>query len=223
MAAVAAVLLIGGFAMFLGLSSGQAPNPSAVPTPASSPPAAALTSTGYVPFFPPRTHQGQGPALLRIDPTTGQGLITLTHAGSANFVVTTVDAAGAELDLVNATGHYEGTRLIGSDNSQIIALRIQADGAWTATTKPLLDAQVWNGPTIQGQGDQVLRLDRPIGRHTPARASHPSKGVFIVHVIGDSTELQIDADDAFSGEFLLKTGTTFVDIHADGPWTLSRN
>ncbi|GAA0992927.1 hypothetical protein GCM10009555_082760 [Acrocarpospora macrocephala] len=180
-------------------------------------------STGYSPFAPPKTHQGQGPALLRIDPTTGEGLITLTHAGNANFIVTTVDATGAERDLVNTTGRYEGTRLIGSNNTQITALRIQADGAWTATTKPLLDAQVWNGPTIQGQGDQVLRLDRPIGRHTPARASHPGKGIFLVHVIGNGTELQVDAADTFTGEFLLKTGTTFVDIHADGPWTLSRN
>jgi hypothetical protein len=228
LAAVAMVLLIGGYAMFVAITPTSG-TPATAPFPTDTSPVPRPVTT-FAAFFPPKTYQGQGPALVRIvEPATGEGLITLTHAGSTTFIVTTVDATGAERTIVNAAGRYQGTRLIGSRDgaTRIAALRIQADGAWTATAKPLLQAQVWNGPTIQGQGDQILRLDRPIGRHTVARASHPGKGTFTILVNGVGpagvTERQVDAHDAFSGEFLLKTGATFVDIQADGPWSLSRD
>jgi hypothetical protein len=251
---VVVVLLCGGLAVYLAVggasygrttpSTGSAVAPSeatpasaalpASPEPAtapasesSSPPVRVIVTRD--PLNPPRTYQGRGPTLLRLDPIVREGLVELTHTGGADFTVTALDATGAERDIVDAVGRYEGTRLISARVGlvEIVALRIHADGAWTAAFKSLLLARVWTGPTAEGHGDQVLRLDRPIGGHTPARASHSGEGRFVVTLSGGNADdpaegRQVRAEDDFSGDFLLKTGTTFVDIRADGAWSLTR-
>ncbi|WP_344487181.1 hypothetical protein [Nonomuraea monospora] len=225
-AGVTAVLVAGVAALALVLAPAAPPHagPTSPYTGPASPSPGVRFSTGWAPFAPLRTHQGQGPGVLTLTGVSGEGLITLTHDGAGAFVVTAAASDGGERLLVDSTGRYTGTRLIGSRDGgpRDLTVRVQADGAWTAITKPLTQAQVWQGSTVQSQGDQVLRMDRPVGRHTTARATHPGAGIFVLDVLGDRTEQQVNATGAYSGEFLLRTGTTFVDVRAQGAWTLTR-
>ncbi|SDL39988.1 hypothetical protein [Nonomuraea jiangxiensis] len=66
----------------------------------------------------------------------------------------------------------------------------------------------------------------PPGRADSRRASHQGEGTFAIRAAhggrpGDA-EPEVEAEGAYSGEFLLRTGTTFLDIQANGPWSLSR-
>jgi len=68
-------------------------------------------------------------------------MFTLTHNGSANFIVELLSAEGNLADLlVNEIGSYEGSKAVGIRNGAIIGpqpgihlLNITADGAWTVT------------------------------------------------------------------------------------------
>jgi hypothetical protein len=186
--------------------------------------AAALT--GPTAAHADTTFRGSGDDVIRIHATKNPGLIRLTHRGDANFIVHTVNAKGkTEELLVNEIGPYDGTVLFNAYNSKgTIGLEIKADGAWTATFKPLTKARCWCTATLRGTGDQVLKLSPTRGIHTVS-AAHTGTANFIVYGYphpGTYGDLLFNEIGRYRGKTLLATGTRLVTVHADGPWTLTR-
>ena len=85
---------------------------------------------------------GAGDDVVSLEvPDDAPATITLTHDGTANFVVQAHDAAGEFPDLLaNAIGAYEGTRPLNFEGEPVRELEITADGSWTATVRPLTEA-----------------------------------------------------------------------------------
>ena len=189
-----------------------------VPNP---PPAAAAQP----PQIKPKTYSGTGAKVVKFDPIGDPALVAFTHAGTSNFIVTALDSSGAIQGLlVNTIGGYDGTRMLDPrNNTRIAALEIKGDGQWTAEVKPLSAARVWSGPSIEGRGDQVLKLDPPAEGLATAQVTHSGTSNFIVQTHGgNALKLPINKIGDYSGEVQLPSGTTVVEIRADGAWSFRR-
>lgn len=193
-------------------------------SPAATSPAATSTSTTLE--ITPKSYNGHGDQVIQFDPISQRAVVTFTHNGSRNFAVTALDSSGAMQDLlVNTIGGYVGTRLIRPENNKTVAaLKIEADGDWTAEMKPMSAARVWSGPHAEGRGDDVLRLDPPAQGLTVVQATHSGQRNFAVIAHGTSyLDLVINKIGNYSGEVQLPSGTAFVEIEADGDWSFTRN
>ncbi|NRQ33342.1 hypothetical protein HII36_16015 [Nonomuraea sp. NN258] len=173
-----------------------------------------------------KTYRGQGDEVLRISSTSSPGLLQLSHDGESNFIVTSIDSAGKQGELlVNEIGRYRGTVLYNGDSRKAVAgLQIKADGAWTAVFKPLTKARCWCSATVRGTGDQVLKLSATRGLRT-VRATHAGESNFIVQSYtrpGSWGDLLFNEIGAYQGKAVLPAGTRLVSVKADGAWTLVR-
>ncbi|WP_405087492.1 hypothetical protein [Microbispora sp. NBC_01389] len=178
-----------------------------------------------------RREGGNGSGTLSVATEVAGRLVTLTHTGPGRFTAVTLDRQGVELDrLVSTTGDYRGTMMLDVESGEPAAsLRIETDRVWTATITSLTAAPVWNGPVLRGSGTRVFRLDRRVSRSTVVHAVHPGAGTFSVRVHGrsrstypDKPEVPVDTEGAYSGDFRLQPGSGWVEIRADGDWTLTR-
>ncbi|MFF4625264.1 hypothetical protein [Nonomuraea jabiensis] len=172
-----------------------------------------------------KSHTGVGDQVLRL--TKSPGLLTLTHTGESNFIVTTVNSSGKQEQLlVNEIGPYKGTVLYNGDGTtkSIAAVQIKADGAWNAVFKPLSKARCWCAATLRGSGDQVLKLSPTRGLRT-VTAAHSGESNFIVQSYtrpGSWGDLLFNEIGSYQGKAVLPAGTRLVTVKADGPWTLKR-
>ncbi|MGW5159952.1 hypothetical protein ACWEPN_31120 [Nonomuraea wenchangensis] len=175
-----------------------------------------------------KSHPGMGDEVLRIRPTKSAGLLTLKHTGESNFIVTTLNSSGKQEELlVNTIGPYKGTVLYNGDGTSksIVALQIKADGAWSAVFKPLSKARCWCAASLQGSGDQVLKLSPTRGLRT-VTAAHTGEANFIVQSYtrpGSWGDLLFNEIGAYRGKTLLPVGTRLVSVKAAGSWTLKRH
>ncbi|MBB5773732.1 hypothetical protein [Nonomuraea jabiensis] len=173
------------------------------------------------------SYTGVGDQVLRIRLTKSPGLLALTHTGESNFIVTTVNSSGKQEQLlVNEIGPYKGTVLYNGDGTtkSIAAVQIKADGAWSAVFKPPSKARCWCTATVQGSGDQVLKLSPTRGLRT-VTAAHSGESNFIVQSYtrpGSWGDLLFNDIGSYQGSAVLPAGTRLVTVKADGPWTLKR-
>jgi hypothetical protein len=162
----------------------------------------------------------------RFDIPEGSAAIAeITHSGGSNFAVWTVDASGAQTDLlVNTIGSYSGTVLFDErDGSHSDAFDVEADGAWTITIRAVTEAFRWNGgEVLTGTGDDVVILDPPSSGLRSTTLTHSGEGNFAVWAFSSSgVDLAVNEIGQFSGEVLLADGTFLMEITATGPWTAS--
>jgi hypothetical protein len=169
---------------------------------------------------------GRGAKILKIAKSEEPRLVSVTHRGSANFVVYSVDASGHEIDLlVNAIGGYSGTHLVDAEEGETTAaFKIDADGSWTVIVKPLTSVRRWGGAaTLTGRGDDVVALGQGsfAGLDT-ARFTYSGTANFIVSALGDTEELLINEIGKYSGEHLVPDGTVLLVFTAEGTWTVRK-
>ena len=109
-----------------------------------------------------------------------------------------------------------------SSDEHSVALKIEADGAWTANVKPVSSARKWTASgKLSGKGDDVVRVDPPASGLTAATIKHQGKSNFAVTSYSpEGGDLLVNEIGAFSGEELLPNGTFLLQIEADGAWTV---
>lgn len=176
------------------------------------------------------TYRGSGDIVLVIQRTRLPGILTLTHDGTSNFIVTPIDLAGKDgLTLVNAIGRYQGTRPFNTDYfsaAGISGLQIQADGPWTLTVRPLASARRWAGRSVSGKGDDVLLLSppAPVRGLSTLTAAHNGPSNFIVRPItaGRAGISLVNKIGRYRGTVRLPGGTEYLDVTADGDWAFTR-
>lgn len=202
--------------------AGRTPSPTrratdtSVPTPDTTPQAA----------FEPIHLEGSGSAVPRFTiPESAPGLAQIAASGSGNFVVWSVSADGAQNDLlVNVIGTYSGTILFDeSDGIHSTAFQVEADGPWTIDVQPISAAFDWDGSQpLVGRGDDVATLEpRSSGLKTVA-ITHNGSSNFVVYAYSSSAgaSLLVNEISTYSGEVVLPDGTFFLEINADGNWSV---
>lgn len=222
-----------GALLLAGCDTSKVTNPGALPPsstvgpdPADSsdvPAASSDTSSGAV-TFKPLAFKGRGDKLVKFKiPEDAAAVAVLTHAGSSNFVVTSVDGSGGMNDLlVNEIGRYKGTRLFDADQHSA-ALKIEADGAWTLAIKPITQARAWNlSASASGTGDDVLRITGSVDGLAASTIRHSGQSNFVVTAYSASgRDLLVNEIGKYSGEVQIPSGLVLLEVEADGKWSIS--
>ena len=172
----------------------------------------------------PQSFSGTGSEVVMLDPL-GEDVFyaTVTHDGSSNIALWSVDENGQDIDLlVNEIGGYEGEVALnfGEDPA---ALRIEADGDWTIDLVHLAEAPRWDGEGVyEDRGDSVLIVDGVADGLTPVTLTHDGESNFAIWTWGESyPDLIVNDIGAYDGTTLLPDGTLVLQIDADGTWTIS--
>jgi hypothetical protein len=190
------------------------PSLSAEPIPASEPPAVAT--------FDDIELTGRGDKVVRFTiPEDAPAIARISHRGSSNFAVETIDANGTTNELlVNEIGNYGGNHMF--DNSaHSVAFKITADGSWRVLVRPISRARAWDPSTpLEGKGADVVRLVPASSGLVSLAIRHRGSSNFAVMAYsGTGTELLVNEIGNYSGEVLLPDGTFFLTVEADGSWT----
>ena len=161
-------------------------------------------------------------------PGDGGAIVDFTHNGSSNFSVVSRDSNLGFIDLlVNEIGLYAGRRGLNTGQFSFGALdivrflEVDADGAWSATVRPLSQARVV-GPAMNGIGDDFVRFTAP----TPItmRSSHNGSSNFAIWSLepsGALGDLLVNVIGGYNGTDPVPRGTKYLDVTADGNWTLT--
>jgi hypothetical protein len=154
--------------------------------------------------------------------------VDLAHNGSSNFSVVSLDAGLAHIELlVNEIGQYTGRRGLNvgqfsfSPADIVRHLEIDADGSWSVTVRPVAEARSVTS-ALNGSGDDFIVFRGP----TPItlRSTHSGSRNFVIWALepsGALGDLVVNVIGSYSGTDVVPRGTKFLDITADGAWTLA--
>ena len=168
-------------------------------------------------------YSGSGDTILQIELPAGPdaiGIATMSHSGSRNFVVWSLDENLEQSDLlVNTIGGYSGTVPFSLDSGErVSAFEINADGAWTITLRDVLTVrEAPQGETSTGQGDDVLVYR---GDATIADVTHSGERNFVIWSYGDGSDLIINDIGPYSGSVRWQAGGALIEVSADGAWSI---
>lgn len=173
--------------------------------------------------FDPIRIDGRGDDVVSINKPDVPAIVRLTHTGSSNFIVTSHDGAGNEIDLlVNEIGPYEGTRPLDFAAAELTErLEIQADGNWAVVVEPLSAARSIRVPAAKfsGQGDSVLVLSG--SSPDTADISHLGESNFVVKSYGRTSHLLVNEIGDYEGTVIIPGDTAVLEVVADGQWQIA--
>ena len=147
-------------------------------------------------------------------------LIALSHNGSSNFVVKTVDSGGESVDLlVNTIGAYDGTVTDYEAFQNASMLEVSADGEWSATFYPM-SAMTLASSGDSFSGDNVVGIDSE-SSITKVSFSNSGESNFVVKGIGmSSSKLLVNEIGAYDGTVVWNEPQSFLIVKSDGDWTV---
>jgi hypothetical protein len=100
-------------------------------------------------------------------------------------------------------------------------LEVTASGPWTIDVLPFCAMRTMGGNSISGTGDDVVTVNRS----GIATLTHNGSSNFIVwsHQGFDlfDRDLEVNEIGPFNGDVVIDNGTLFLDIVADGNWSVS--
>ena len=187
---------------------------------------AASTSGG----FGPETFTGSGTSTEEgIELAAGPVTAEYSHSGEGNFIVNLVAIEGESYQdvlLANVIGQTEGSQVAAVSASGQYNLNIESEGDWEITVEQPSNPQSESLPIdADGEGPAYIGpfdFDGP----TKFQGSHDGESNFIVTPIPiDSSNLMASVFNEigqFEGETTARVnGTAYLNINADGGWSLS--
>jgi len=176
--------------------------------------------------FAPFTVTGVGNDVIdfRI-PGDVPAVLDLTHNGTSNFAVWSLDSSFAMIDLlVNEIGSYSGRRMVHggwfSQPELVRHLEIDADGAWSITARPMSAARSLTS-SLTGSGDDIVRYRGSAATLTSTHDGTSNFAIVGYESNGSYAGLIVNEIGPYSGTDLIPSGTAILDITADGNWTLN--
>jgi len=191
--------------------------PTAVPT---------VPQPTTVPGPAPAEFSGAGDSIVNITKPGGanqKAIAIITHQGSSNFSVWSLDKAMEHNDLlVNEIGNYSGTVLFDHMFGKAsTAMEISADGPWTIRIASIKQATLWDGSApIQGTGDNVLYY---VGKSGAATITNSGDSNFSVWGFGARTDLLVNEIGSYTGTVRWMGGPSVYEISSSGNWTITIN
>lgn len=159
-----------------------------------------------------------------------EGILTVdfSHDGESNFIVEMVALEGEQWDdelLVNVIGDADGSSVM-SINGGTYQIDVDADGGWLLDLdQPEVSADELEEPPIEesGSGSTWIGPFSAEGVHE-VHSTHDGESNFIVegHDADGNWELMINEIGEYegSGTFRADSGAFWVNIEADGDWTI---
>ena len=179
----------------------------------------------------PQVISGTGDSVPALAPIDEPVIITLTHDGTSNFIVKPIGKDGDEgMYWLNEIGPFNGTVFQEMDDifapynkkNPIVAATVQADGNWTITINKLSSAPAKGAKSGNGAGDQVFKFAKATKGFKRITLSHEGTSNFIVYPIdskGKTGFYLTNEIGAYSGTVRLPSGTKYIWVRADGPWS----
>lgn len=169
------------------------------------------------PMLPTEVFSGTGDSVVRIA-TPGMRAAKISHRGSRNFVVRSIDDSMESTDLlVNEIGNYDGVVPVDFDGSVSTGFEVTADGPWRIEIGDPDLLRMADGP-FNGRGDDIVTYMGGVG---PATIQHSGSRNFVVLTTfkGDR-DLLVNEIGNYSGTVVLR-GPTYVIVSADGEWSVT--
>jgi hypothetical protein len=189
-----------------------------------SPDVSQPVSTPPAPLEADRVLQGRGSKVVRLLELSDQvHMVVMTHQGSAGFAVNGLDESGHIAALLShGYGKYQGTMLLDA-RERPAALQVRASGAWKVVIRDARRAPLWAG-TGGGKGSSVRRVEPAWAQPLAAiHYSHRGTSNFVIRSYdGRSWDLLVNEIGRQDGETTIPVGSRYIEIEADGAWTLNR-
>lgn len=160
---------------------------------------------------------------------TGCYRARINNTGSSNFVVKHYETATDKYPdlLVNEIGSYSGVVLLREGSIMATTggmFEISSSGNWTISIEKITDTQ--SGSYIEGTGDSVTGWISGDGKRHPGLFVHTGSSNFAVwiHDASGERDLLVNEIGAYSGQAVMALksgGKYFLEVTADGPWTIS--
>lgn len=198
-------------------TTAAAPEPESTPDPEPEPEQVSAE---------PQSFSGTGSEVVILEPF-GEDVFfaTVTHSGSSNIALWSVDENGQDIDLlVNDIGNYAG-QVAFNFREDPAAIRVEADGEWTIELVHLSEAPRWDGEApYEAKGDSIVIVDGVADGLTPVALTHDGESNFAIWAWGEShPDLIVNDIGAYDGTTLLPDGSLVLQVNADGTWTISTN
>lgn len=173
----------------------------------------------------PQSFSGSGSEVVMLEPLGDDGFFfaTVTHQGSSNIALWSVDENGQDLDLlVNDIGNYQGQVALNFSEDPA-AIRVEADGDWSIDLVHLSEAPRWDGETTyEATGDSIVIVDGVADGLTPVTLTHQGESNFAIWAWGESyPDLIVNDIGVYDGTTLLPDGSLVLQVEADGTWTIA--
>jgi len=153
------------------------------------------------------------------------GIVAISEKGTSNFVVESLDSHGdTNALLVNEIGNYSGTLLLDAEAGvHSVAFKIESNGTWTLTVKPVTSARRWDPALpLTGKGDDVVAVAPSANGLTIVTLKHSGSSNFaILAYRSDGSDLLVNEIGKYSGETTLADGTFLLEVTADGAWSVT--
>ncbi len=149
-------------------------------------------------------------------------VIELTHTGSSNFSIWSLDSAFANVDLlVNEIGSYAGTNAMQFESDEPVSgLEVKADGSWTYQIRAVSSEPVVSCPQYGG-GDSIVVLSDFDSSGGIAAISHAGSSNFNIWAWSSSDrDLLVNEIGLYSGNVVVAPGLDIWEITADGSWSI---
>jgi len=164
--------------------------------------------------------QGSGASTMPLPKGASAAIVAMTHKGSSNFSVTTLDASNQPTGdlLANTIGGFSGTAAYGlNDIGEPTKLQVTADGDWTIKITPISSAKQLP-ESAAGKGDLVYLYD---GDAADWAIQHTGSSNFSVAQYTESLpNLMVNEIGNYKGTVPAVDGPSVVTITADGKWTI---
>lgn len=174
------------------------------------------------PIVPTKSYQGTGTAVVKFTYTqSSPKLITLTHQGASNFIVRPITSGGKqEASIVNEIGDFSGSVVLPKSTRY---LEVIADGTWTSAISSLKTAPVVPTAGYQGTGKAVVKLSKASRKGAKVTLTHDGESNFIVRPLKASGKARfsiVNEIGDYSGTRVLPSGTKYLEVDADGSWSV---
>jgi hypothetical protein len=172
-------------------------------------------------------YSGSGDQIIDLKSTKKTLIVKLTHLGSSNFAVWAKDKNAENIDLlVNEVGNYSGNTLVYPNGQTLRFLEVTADGNWAAEVASLSSARKWSKKLIEGTGDDVIQLNKPLSASTKFKLSYTGEDNFAVWTFdknGKRLDLKANEIGTYTGTKFLGKSVKYIAIVANGGvWSIQR-
>lgn len=200
-------------------SSSSSTSPSTpVSSSSSSPAGGSVKKSG-------NTFSGTGDAVIDIPSQFSSAIVVGTHSGSSNFIVNGVDDTGTitgdlvynEIGKVTSAESIYGMKSYGD---KPVKLKVQADGPWKLTLKPVASAPALKLPAT-GTKSKVFKYTK--GGNVSF--THSGKGMFRVEGVGDPGGPIASGRGKNTARQAVPDGTKYIVISVEdgGAWRMKKS